>query len=154
MRFSRFALQTHILSRCSVRVYSAFPARGAPWEETYAESSGKFRTKSKVGNYYFTVFVDAKTGDKIVICHAKRKHFPVVYFTFINRIGRHPKVLYTDLASEMTADNFERYLLIKGVNHITVPRGEHHGIGVAEKAIQDVSYMMRSYLTDSNFPGI
>ena len=64
-----------------------------PWEETYADSSGKIRTKSKRGNCYFTVFVDAKTGDKIVICHAKRKHFPVVYFTFINRIGRHPKVL-------------------------------------------------------------
>jgi hypothetical protein len=62
------------------------------WEETYADSSGKFRTKSKRGNYYFTVFVDAKTGDIIVICHAKRKHFPIVYFTFINRIGRHPKV--------------------------------------------------------------
>jgi len=65
-----------------------------PWEETYADSSGKIRTKSKRGNCYFTVFVDAKTGDKIVICHAKRKHFPVVYFTFINRIGRHPKVLH------------------------------------------------------------
>ena len=51
---------------------------------------------------------------------------------------------YTDLASEMTSDDFERYLLVKGVNHIPVPRGEHHGIGVAEKAIQDLSNMMRS----------
>ena len=98
--------------------------------------------------------VDVKTGDKIVICHAKRKYFPVVYFTFINRIGRHPKVLYTDLTPELTSDEFERYLLVKGVNHIPVPRGEHHGIGVAEKAIQDLSNMMRSYLTDSNLPGI
>jgi hypothetical protein len=46
------------------------------------------------------------------------------------------------------------YLLVKGVNHIPVPRGEHHGIGVAEKAIQDLSNMMRSYLTDSNLPEI
>jgi hypothetical protein len=53
----------------------------------------------------------------------------------------------------MTSDDFERYLLVKGVNHIPVPRGEHHGIGVAEKAIQDLSNMMRSYLTDSNLPG-
>ena len=125
-----------------------------PWEETYTDSSGKFRTKSKRGNYYFTVFVDAKTGDKIVICHAKRKHFPIVYFTFINRIGRHPKVLYSDLAPEMTGNEMERLFLVKGVNHITVPRGEHHSIGVAEKAIQDLSNMMRSYLTDSNLPGI
>jgi hypothetical protein len=33
----------------------------------------------------------------------------------------------------MSSDDFERYLLVKGVNHIPVPRGEHHGIGVAEK---------------------
>jgi hypothetical protein len=79
------------------------------------------------------VCVDVKTGDKIVICHAKQKHFLVVYFTFINRIGRHPKVLYTDLTPELTSDEFERYLLVKGVNHIPVPRGKHHGIGVAER---------------------
>jgi hypothetical protein len=78
-----------------------------PWEETYADSSSKFRTKSK-------------------------------------RIGRHPKVLYSDLASAMTGDEFERYLLVRGVNHITVPRGEHHSIGVAEKAIHDLSNMMDS----------
>jgi len=53
----------------------------------------------------------------------------------------------------MSSDDFERYLLVKVVNHISVPRGEHHGIGVAEKAIQDLSNMMRSYLTDSNLPG-
>jgi hypothetical protein len=149
-------LATEKRRKSTPKANSNFTEDLVPWEETYADSSGKFRTKSKRGNYYFTVFVDAKTGDKIVICHAKRKHFPVVYFTFINRIG-HPKVLYTDLASEMTSDDFERYLLVKGVNrqnHIPVPRGEHHGIGVAEEAIQDLSNMMRSYLTDSNLPGI
>ena len=147
-------LATKKRRKSTPKANSNFTEDLAPWEETYADSSGKFRTRSKRGNYYFTVFVDAKTGDKIVICHAKRKHFPVVYFTFINRIGRHPKVLYTDLAPEMSSDDFERYLLVKGVNHIPVPRGEHHGIGVAEKAIQDLSNMMRSYLTDSNLPGI
>ena len=50
---------------------------------------------------------------------------------------------------------FERYLLVKGVNHVNVPRGEHHSIGVAaEKAIQDLSNMMRCMLADSNVPGI
>jgi len=45
-------------------------------------------------------------------------------------------------------------LLVKGVNHVNVPRGEHHSIGVAEKAIQDLSNMMRSMLADSNVSGI
>jgi hypothetical protein len=49
---------------------------------------------------------------------------------------------------------FERYLLVKGVNYVNVPRGEHHSIGVAEKAIQDLSNMMRCMLADSNVPGI
>ena len=30
-----------------------------------------------------------------------------------------PKVLYSDLASEITSSMFERYLLVKGVNHVT-----------------------------------
>jgi hypothetical protein len=86
-----------------------------PWEEDFTDSSGKFRHKSKQGNNYFTVFVCAKTGDKIAIPHVQRKHFPLVYFEFTKRIGRHPKVLYSDLASEITSSVFERYLLVKGV---------------------------------------
>ena len=66
-------------------------------------------------------FVCAKTGDKIAIPHVKRKHFPLVYFEFTKRIGRHPKVLYSDLAQEITSSMFERYLLVKGVNHVNVP---------------------------------
>ena len=73
---------------------------------------------------------------------------------FTKLIGRHPKVLYSDLASEITSSSFERYLLVKGVNHVNVPRGEHHSIGVAEKAIQDLSNMMRCMLADSNVPNI
>jgi hypothetical protein len=84
-----------------------------PWEEVFTGSSGKFRRKSKQGNNYFTVFVCAKTGDKIAISHVKRKYFPLVYFEFTKRIGRHPKVLYSDLASEITSSSFERYLLSK-----------------------------------------
>jgi hypothetical protein len=50
-----------------------------PWEEVFSDSSGKFSLRSKQGNNYFTVFVCAKTGDKIAIPHAKLKHFPLVY---------------------------------------------------------------------------
>jgi hypothetical protein len=49
-----------------------------PWEEVFTDSSSKLRRKSKQGNNYFTVFVCAKTGDKIAIPHVKRKHFPLV----------------------------------------------------------------------------
>jgi hypothetical protein len=49
---------------------------------------------------------------------------------------------------------FERYLLVKGVNHVNVPRGEHHSIRVAEKVIQDLNNMMSCMLSDSNVPNI
>jgi len=75
-------LATKKRRKSTQKANSNFTEDLAPWEETYADSSGKFKSKRR--NYYFTVFVDAQTGDKIVICHAKRKHFPVVYFTFIN----------------------------------------------------------------------
>ena len=74
-----------------------------PWEEVFTDSGGKFRRKSKQGNNYFTVFVCAKTGDKIAIPHVKRKHFSLVYFEFSKRMGRHPKVLYSDLARKSQA---------------------------------------------------
>jgi hypothetical protein len=125
-----------------------------PWEEVFIDSSGKFRRKSKQGNNYFKVFVCAKTGDKITIPHVKRKHFPLVYLEFSKRIGRHPKVFYLDLASETTSSMLESYLLVKGVNHVNVPRGEHHSVGVVEKAIQDLGNMMRCMLADSNVPNI
>lgn len=124
----------------------------APWEEIQVDSSGKFRVESKQGNRYFTNFVCAKTGDKIVIAHAKKKHFPLVYMKFVRRIGRHPRVMYSDYAGEITGKQFQLYLETKGVTHIVVPKGEHHSIGIAEKGIQDLSVMLRCFLADSNIP--
>ena len=123
-----------------------------PWEVIQTDSSGKFRVRSRRGNWYFTVFVCSKTGDKIVIPHSKRKHWPLVYVEFVRRIGRHPRVMFSDKAGEMTSKPFERFLLTKNVDHIVVPKGEHESIGQAEKAVQDLSIMLRCYLADSNIP--
>jgi hypothetical protein len=98
--------------------------------------------------------VPRQATTQIAILNVKRKHFSLVYFEFAKRIGRHPKVLYSDLALEITSSGFERYVLVKGVNHVNVPRGEHHSIGVAEKSIQDLSNVMRCMLADSNVPNI
>jgi len=62
-----------------------------PWEEVFSDSSGKFRLRSKQGNNYFTVFVCAKTGDKIAIPHVKSKHFPLVYFVLAQGVLRYLK---------------------------------------------------------------
>ena len=124
----------------------------SPWQEVYCDSSGKFRVVSKAKNRYFTIFVDAKTGGKIYIAHQKKKHYPAVYLKFVQRVGRHPQVLYTDKGGEIVSIPLQRLFLARNVSHIIVPRGEHHSIGVAEKAIQDICNIMKCLLADGNIP--
>ena len=126
----------------------------SPWQIVQVDSSGKFRVRSQRGNFYFTVFVCAKTGDKIVLPHAKRKHFPLIYVEFVRRIGRHPKVMFSDKAGEITGKDFQRFLLTKDVDHIVIPKGEHHTIGMAEKAVQDLTLMTSTSVADANLPRI
>ena len=72
----------------------------APWEMVQADSSGRFKVVSKLGNRYYTAFTCMLTGVRVVIPHAKRKHFPLVYLKFAQRIQRHPRILYSDMGGE------------------------------------------------------
>ena len=122
------------------------------WEEVHADTSGKFKVKSKQGNRYYSVFVCAKSGSKAVVFHAKRKHFPLAYLQFAQRINRHPRVLYTDKGGENYSKHMQRLTLSKDVTHIVVPKGEHHSIGPAEKAIQDLDQLQRGLSAEGNIP--
>ena len=124
----------------------------SPWQEVYCDSSGKFRTVSKGRNRYFTIFVCAKTGGKIFTAHQKKKHFPAVYLKFVQRVGRHPQVLYSDKGGELVSIPLQRLFTARHVSHIIVPRGEHYSIGVAEKAIQDICNILKCLLADGNIP--
>ena len=106
-----------------------------PWEVVYSDTSGRFRVRSKLGNRYYSVFVDSLTGARIAIPHAKRKHYPLVYLQFALRIQRHPRVLITDMGGECDSDPLDQLMLAKEVTHIKVPKGEHYANGPAEKAI-------------------
>ena len=52
----------------------------------------------------------------------------------------------------MTSGRFGELLLIKGTRHITVPRGEHFIIGIAEKAIQDIDNAVATTMADAGIP--
>jgi hypothetical protein len=91
-----------------------------PWEECFTDSTGKFRLRSKQGDYYFTVLCAERQATKS-LSPMSSANFPLVYFEFSKRIGRHPKVLYSDLASKITSSSFERYLLVKGVKPHSCP---------------------------------
>ena len=124
----------------------------ASWEHTFCDTSGKYRVRSRQGNYYHTVFVDSKTGEKLVFPHRKKKHFPLVFLQFVARIGMYPKKLFSDKAGEIESSTFGKLLLVRGVESITVPKGEHYSNPLAEKAIQDLEKMLKAILLDSGIP--
>ena len=128
-----------------------FPILPSP-EHTFCDTSGKFRLRSRQGNYYYTVFVDSKTGEKLLFPHRKKKHFPLVFLQFVARIGMYPKKLFSDKAGEIESSTFGKLILVRGVESITVPKGEHYSNPHAEKAIQDLDKMLKAILLDSGIP--
>jgi hypothetical protein len=123
-----------------------------PWEKVHCDSTGKRKVASSRGNRYFTVFVCASTGRKLFFPHKNRKQFAVVYMEFVSKIGSHPRILITDKGGEWIKDKLARLFIINGVQHVTIPKGEHFLNGPAEKAIQDINNMIRAYVVDSNVP--
>ena len=81
-----------------------------------------------------------------------RKHFPAVYLKFIQRIGRHPQVLYSDKKGESTSKQLQRLFTARHVSHTAIPPCEHHPIGVAEKVIQDVCNILKCLIAEGNIP--
>jgi len=71
------------------------------WEKVYTDTSGSFRVKSIKGNYYYSVFVDDKSGHYLTISYARKSEFPLVCLQFVAKIARFPKILVYDSAGEM-----------------------------------------------------
>ena len=70
-----------------------------------------FSVRSARGYHCYIVFVDKKDAEKIVICHAKKKHLPVVFLQFVRRVGAWQRVLVSDGAGEMIETKLQRQLL-------------------------------------------
>jgi len=71
------------------------------WEKVYKDTSGPFRVKSIKGNYYYSVFVDEKSGRYFTISYARKSEFPLVFLRFVAKIARFPKILVCDSAGAM-----------------------------------------------------
>ena len=54
----------------------------------------------------------------------------------------YPKKLFSDKAGEIESSTFGKLLLVRGVESITVPKGEHYSNPLAEKAIEDLEKML------------
>jgi hypothetical protein len=122
------------------------------WEMVYMDSSGKFAVRSARGFHYYSVFVDRKDAEKFVICHAKKKHLPVVFLQFVRRVGVWQRVLVSDGAGEIIEAKFQRQLLARSCKHQVAARGAHHENGPAERAVQEIDTMMRASIVSSGIP--
>jgi hypothetical protein len=89
-------------------------------------------------------------GVRMVIPHAKRKHFLLVYLKFAQRIQRHPRILYTDMGGENLSKAITDLWIAKDVLHLPVPKGEHFSVGSAEKAIGDLDQIQRGLSAEAN----
>ena len=118
----------------------------------YLDSSRKSSVRSTRGFHYYSVFVDRKDGEKIVICHTKKKHLPVVFLQFVRRVGVWPRVLVSDGAGEIIETKLQRQLLVGSCKHQVAVRGAHHENGPAERAVQEIDTMMRASIVSSGIP--
>ncbi len=87
-----------------------------------------------------------------MICHAKRKHLPVVFLQFVRRVGVWSRVLVSDGAGEIIESKLQRQLLARSRKHQVAARGAHPEIGPAERAVQEIDTMTRASIVSSGIP--
>ena len=89
------------------------------------KTSGKFAIRSARGFHYYSVFVDRKDDEKIVICQANVAHLPVVFLQFVRRVGVWPRVMVSDGAGELFKTKLQRQLLARCCRLQVAARSAH-----------------------------
>ena len=93
------------------------------WEMTYVDSSGNFSVRSVRWFHYYSVFVDRKDGEKIVINHVKKKHLPVVFLEFVRRVGVWTRMIVSAGTGEIIETKLQRQLLVRSCKYQVAARG-------------------------------
>ena len=118
------------------------------WEKVYTDTSGPFRVKSIKEHYYYSVFVDEKSGRYLTIAYARKSEFALVFLQFVARIARFPKILAGEMLSATMTSTFALHELSLHV----VSKGEHFANGPAERAIALIDNMVKTLLAAQNLP--
>jgi len=122
------------------------------WEKVYTDTSGPFRVESIKGNYYYSVFVDEKSGRYLIISYVRKSEFPLVFLQFVAKIARFPKILVCDSAGEMLSATMTGTFALHELSLHVVPKGEHFANGPAERAIALIDNMVKTLLAAQNLP--
>mmetsp|Transcript_18521 Transcript_18521/g.37617 ORF Transcript_18521/g.37617 Transcript_18521/m.37617 type:complete len:1118 (-) Transcript_18521:723-4076(-) len=120
----------------------------------HADLSGIIQTPTLGGARYFVVFVDDASRYRFVALLKKKSDFITAFDQLTTRLGRHPKVIRTDNAKEMSVHGSEAkeyYNKFKIFNELCAPH-EHDQNPVAEAIIGSLSFRARTLLIHANAP--
>ena len=123
-----------------------------PWDRVMVDLSGKFRVKSFQNNRYYALFTCLLTRVRKYFGLKKRSHFTIIFLKFVARVGKWPKALVSDRAGEILKHTLRNTLAARGVDVVTVPRGEHHLTGFIEADVGHLDNAVKTVMVDANLP--
>jgi len=126
-----------------------------PWQDIYSDLSGKMRTPSITGYYYFAVFVCAWSGAKHCEFIARKNHFIDAYRRFLATTGIKPlyiRTLRTDQGGEYINHRMKALLEDHLTNHVVCAKDEHYSVGAAETAVNNLRHSARAMMLHGNVP--
>jgi len=124
-----------------------------PWQDIYSDLSGKMRISSICGYRYFAVFSCAWSGAKNGEFIARKNHFIDAYCRFLATTGIKPQyisTLRTDQGGEYINHQMQALLNEHLTNHVVRAKVEHHSVGAAETAVNNLRHSARAMMLHGN----
>jgi len=113
------------------------------------------RILSICGYRYFAVFVCAWSGAKHCEFIARKNHFIDAYRRFLATTGIKPqyiRTLRTDQGGEYVNHPMQALLNEHLTNHVVCAKDEHHSVGAAETAVNNLRHSPRAMMLHRNIP--
>jgi transposase InsO family protein len=127
-----------------------------PFEKVGADIVGKVQVKSIHGNHYFVFYVDYKTNYTVAYFIAKKNELlntlEELEADYIKFYGHELKVLQSDSEAVFKDEKIANWCRKRNVRTHLSPPYLHEANGKAERNIQTVVEMARTYMLSSNAP--
>jgi hypothetical protein len=127
-----------------------------PFEKVGADIVGKVQVKSIHGNHYFVFYVDYKTNYTVAYFIAKKNELlntlEELESNYIKFYGHEMKVLQSDSEAVFKDEKIANWCTKRNIRTHLSPPYLHEANGKAERNIQTVVEMARTYMISSNAP--
>jgi hypothetical protein len=127
-----------------------------PFEKVGADIVGKVQVKSIHGNHYFVFYVDYKTNYTVAYFIAKKNELlntlEELESNYIKFYGHEMRVLQSDSEAVFKDEKIANWCSKRNIRTHLSPPYLHEANGKAERNIQTVVEMARTYMISSNAP--